>query len=168
MIRKEYIENFIKSEIDLNNLYKNKCIYETNKIKNTNISIGVSFESDECNNEYYIYNLFVNEEYININNKGYIENKLPNSVLEELEHNINNLIIKDIKYGSIIKFNWINEINTIMLINNITGGTGFYCCGLDLSSKEILFDCKNINDFINTYKNNIIEKVGDFDELFSL
>lgn len=77
----------------------------------------------------------------------------------------------NINYGSILELKNIiseGEIETVMLINNTSAGNGMSCCGLDLSSKEILFDCKNIDDFFNTYKNNIIEKVGDFDDLFSL
>lgn len=77
----------------------------------------------------------------------------------------------NINYGSILKLKNIiseGEIETVMLINNTSAGNDMSCCGLDLLSKEILFDCKNIDDFMNTYKNNIVEKVGEFGELFSL
>lgn len=67
-------------------LKKNYGIYETEDIQNNsiNISIGVSYEDDDDDEEVYIYNVFIDGEYINIASTGNKEDKLPVSVIDEI------------------------------------------------------------------------------------
>ena len=62
-----------------------------------------------------------------------------------------------LNYGSILKMNWLGEEETVMLINNFTFGNEKHCCVLDLQSKEILFDCKDTDEFIKEYGKQIIK-----------
>lgn len=74
--------------------------------------------------------------------------------------------IDNITYGTVLKayITDKDEVDTIMLVNNISEGNGFNCLVLDLSTKEILADCKDIEEFKNIYK---VEKIiGQVDELF--
>lgn len=73
--------------------------------------------------------------------------------------------LKKINYGTVLKAYIVDKKidDLVLLIDNSTGGNGFDCCVLDLETKEILTDCKNIKDFIKNYK--IKEIVGDLDEL---
>lgn len=65
----EQIEKIIHKNVDFNTLKKDQGIivfYEEG-----DISIGVSFETDDDGNDGYIYNLFwQDDEYINISNTG--------------------------------------------------------------------------------------------------
>lgn len=65
----EQIEKIIHKNVDFNALKKDQGIivfYEKG-----DISIGVSFETDDDGNDVYIYNLFwQDDEYINIYNTG--------------------------------------------------------------------------------------------------
>lgn len=75
---------------------------------------------------------------------------------------------QNITYGTILKAYITDKIetDTIMLLSNTSSGNGLDCLILDLDTKEILAECKDIKDFKNTYK--IKKIVGDFDELFSI
>lgn len=72
---------------------------------------------------------------------------------------------KIIQYGTVLRAYIIDEKidDLVLLINNSTADGDFNCCILDLNTKEILADCKSIDEFINDYK--IKEIVGDIDEL---
>ena len=76
-----------------------------------------------------------------------------------------------ITYGTILKVagftsNRDDEVDTVMIVNNITDGTGYNCKVLDLNTYEILVDYKDIDEFIANVK--IIEVVGKFNELFNI
>lgn len=87
---KEIIKQFINENVTFNSLVLDQGIFEydiTNRI-----SIGISFESlDEYPYKRYIYNLFFDEEYINISGCGTLEEPLPEEILEELEQTYNTL-----------------------------------------------------------------------------
>lgn len=62
------MQEIINKEIPFNDLVKNSGIYEF--YQGGSIAVGVSFEEDEMNNDTYIFNLFLQNEYININGTG--------------------------------------------------------------------------------------------------
>lgn len=62
------MQEIINKEIPFNDLVKNSGIYEF--YQEGSIAVGVSFEEDEMNNDTYIFNLFLQNEYININGTG--------------------------------------------------------------------------------------------------
>ena len=70
------------SNIDFSSIQKDNGIYEYDVCKD--LSIGISFENNEENNEVYIYNLFLADTYVNISNRGTVSNKFPNELIEEL------------------------------------------------------------------------------------
>lgn len=77
----------------------------------------------------------------------------------------------NIKYGTILKVNNLTsyneyDIDTVMLVDNLTGGSKYNCKILDLHTFEILADYESIDDFLINV--NIIEVVGDFNELFDI
>jgi hypothetical protein len=83
------ILDFINTKIPFNKLKKNEGIFETNVIENSDnsdISIGVSYEDNDNGEEVYIYNVFVEDEYINISSTGNKENKTPISVIDEIRN----------------------------------------------------------------------------------
>lgn len=68
----------------------------------------------------------------------------------------------DLKYGSILKVVGIisdsyKDIETVMLVSNITDGTNYPCKVLDLSTYELIGDFESIEDFKS--KVNIVEVV---------
>lgn len=68
------IITFLKDNVPFDELVKNKGIYETDLIKNTSITIGVSYEdlkTDDGKDTYdgYHYNVFADGEYIYWRNK---------------------------------------------------------------------------------------------------
>ena len=67
-----------------------------------------------------------------------------------------------LRYGSILKVVGIisdsyEDIETVMLVNNITDGTNYCCKVLDLSTYELIADFESIEDFKS--KVNIVEVV---------
>lgn len=83
----EEMKQFIKKNINFNELKKNKGIYEF--IIENNKSIGISYEDIDDKKDVFIYNLFVNNEYVNINGEGTKENPLPDNILKELTQEFN-------------------------------------------------------------------------------
>lgn len=87
---KEMIRSFINENVTFNSLVLDQGIFEYDIT--VRISIGISFESlDEYPYKRYIYNLFFDGEYININEFGTLEEPLSEEVLEELERTYNTL-----------------------------------------------------------------------------
>lgn len=77
--------------------------------------------------------------------------------------------MNNISYGSILKVNKLtsnieDDIDTVMLVNNITDGSEYNCKVLDLSTYELIADFKSIEDFKKNV--NIIEVVEN--ELFNI
>lgn len=87
---KEMIRSFINENVTFNSLVLDQGIFEYDITDR--ISIGISFESlDEYPYKRYIYNLFFDGEYVNINGCGTLKDSLPEEVLEELERTYNTL-----------------------------------------------------------------------------
>lgn len=95
------IEDFINEEIPFDELEKNGGIYETNVIAKDlfgdNITIGVAYEDVEGNEglgEWYYYNIFAGQEYIDLgkNYAGFTNNKTPTSALIAIKNKICELI----------------------------------------------------------------------------
>lgn len=108
----EEITEFIKKEIPFDKMLKNCGIYETSPLaideNNCAITIGVTYEdnldfeegisdyNNENHKEHYCYNIFIGEEYINIDNSIAYKNDLtPTSTVEELVREIKELVNKD-------------------------------------------------------------------------
>ena len=89
-MKKEDILSIIQLELPFSQCKKNEGIYESSTIGE--ISIGLSYEDSDEGQEVYIYNLFVDGEYINISDRGTNENPLPDSILDELTNAWNDLI----------------------------------------------------------------------------
>ena len=100
-----------------------------------------------------------------------LENGTEGIIIKAIELNdyIKKESIRNITYGTVLKIH-INdesdEVDTVMLIDNSSAGCGFDCMVLDLSTKEILMDYIDIADCKNNC--DIVEVVGDFNELFSI
>ena len=67
-----------------------------------------------------------------------------------------------LRYGSILKVVGLisdsyEEVDTIMLVNNITDGSKYNCKVLDLSTYEIVADFESIEDFITNKQIKILE-----------
>ena len=67
-----------------------------------------------------------------------------------------------LRYGSILKVVGIisdsyEDIETVMLVNNITDGSKYNCKVLDLSTYEIVADFESIEDFITNKQIKILE-----------
>lgn len=87
---KEMLKQFIEENVTFDSLTLDQGIFEYDI--NDRISIGISFESlDEYPYRRYIYNLFFNGEYVNVNGCGMVKEPLPEGVLEELEQTYNTL-----------------------------------------------------------------------------
>ena len=79
--------------------------------------------------------------------------------------------MNNISYGSILKVNKLtsnieDDIDTVMLVNNITDGSEYNCKVLDLSTYELIADFKSIEDFKKNV--NIIQVVENTNELFNI
>lgn len=87
---KEMIMQFVNENVTFNSLVLDQGIFEYDITDR--ISIGISFESlDEYPYKRYIYNLFYDGEYININECGTLKEPLPEEVLKELVQTYNTL-----------------------------------------------------------------------------
>lgn len=69
-----------------------------------------------------------------------------------------------LNYGSILKITGITssdlqEVDTVMLIDDSLGGTGYDCKILDLTNYKVIGDFKDINDLINREGITIVEVV---------
>lgn len=78
------ISDFISAQIPFKEMIKDNGIYETDFINGSNMSIGVSFETNDDGEEVYIYNVFAGDNYINIDEAGNKENIMPDSVINEI------------------------------------------------------------------------------------
>lgn len=76
------MEKIIKTKIPFSELGKNSGIYEF--YNENNLSIGISYESDDDRNDIYVYNLFCNDNYINISAIGTSKHKYKKEVIMEL------------------------------------------------------------------------------------
>lgn len=82
----EKMKNIISKEIPFSELIKNGGIYEF--YQEGHIGIGISYEDDENKKDIYIFNLFYNDEYINISGTG-----INDGVIKELVENWNKLLM---------------------------------------------------------------------------
>lgn len=69
-----------------------------------------------------------------------------------------------LRYGSILKVVGItsdsyDEVDTVMLVNNITDGSKYNCKVLDMSTYELIADFKSIEDFMTNSQIKILEVV---------
>ena len=67
-----------------------------------------------------------------------------------------------LRSGSILKVVGLisdsyEEVDTVMLVNNITDGSKYNCKVLDLSTYEIVADFESIEDFITNKQIKILE-----------
>ena len=67
-----------------------------------------------------------------------------------------------LRYGSILKVVGLisdsyEEVDTVMLVNNITDGSKYNCKVLDLSTYEIVAEFESIEDFITNKQIKILE-----------
>ena len=70
-----------------------------------------------------------------------------------------------LRYGSILKVVGITsdsygEVDTIMLVNNITDGSKYNCKVLDMSTYELIADFESIEDFMKNSQIKILEVVS--------
>ena len=70
-----------------------------------------------------------------------------------------------LRYGSILKVVGLisdsyEEVDTVMLVNNITDGSKYNCKVLDLSTYEIVADYESIEDFITNKQIKILEVIS--------
>ena len=71
----------------------------------------------------------------------------------------------ELRYGSILKVVGLTsdsyeEVDTIMLVNNITDGSKYNCKVLDLSTYEIVADFESIEDFMTNKQIKILEVIS--------
>ena len=69
-----------------------------------------------------------------------------------------------LRYGSILKVVGItsdsyDEVDTVMLVNNITDGSKYNCKVLDMSTYELIADFESIEDFMTNSRIKILEVV---------
>ena len=69
-----------------------------------------------------------------------------------------------LRYGSILKVTGITsdsheEVDTVMLVNNITDGSKYNCNVLDMSTYELIADFESIEDFMANSQIKILEVV---------
>lgn len=88
------ILDIINKDVPFDNLMKNIGIYETRSLSSDLIiSVGVSYEDDEDNKEIYIYNVFIDDEYIHISETGTKEDRLPTAVINRILSEISSIEI---------------------------------------------------------------------------
>ena len=69
-----------------------------------------------------------------------------------------------LRYGSILKVVGLisdsyEEVDTVMLVNNITDGSKYNCKVLDMSTYELIADFESIEDFMTNSQIKILEVV---------
>lgn len=69
---------------------KNKGIYKFHEQDGK--SLGISYEDIDDEKDVYIYNIFLEDEYVNISNKGTKENPITDELLNELVTEWNRVI----------------------------------------------------------------------------
>ena len=70
-----------------------------------------------------------------------------------------------LRYGSILKVVGLisdsyEEVDTVMLVNNLTDGSKYNCKVLDLSTYEIVADFESIEDFMTNKQIKILEVIS--------
>lgn len=80
----EKMRKIIMESVSFSQLEKNKGIYEFYNDNESEKSLGISYEDIDDKRDVYIYNIFIDSEYINISGEGTKENPLPNDILEQL------------------------------------------------------------------------------------
>ena len=70
-----------------------------------------------------------------------------------------------LRYGSVLKVVGItsdsyDEVDTVMLVNNITDGSEYNCKVLDMSTYELVADFESIEDFMTNGQIKILEVVS--------
>lgn len=80
----EKMRKIIMENVSFSQLEKNKGIYEFYNDNESEKSLGISYEDIDDKRDVYIYNIFIDSEYINISGEGTKENPLPNDILEQL------------------------------------------------------------------------------------
>ena len=76
------MKQIILKNVPFTKLKKNNGIFEFHQQNDK--SLGISYEDIDDETDVYIYNIFIDSEYINICHKGTQNNPLPNDVLNEL------------------------------------------------------------------------------------
>ena len=71
----------------------------------------------------------------------------------------------ELRYGSILKVVGLisdsyEEVDTVMLVNNITDGSKYNCKLLDMSTYELIADFESIEDFMTNSQIKILEVVS--------
>ena len=71
----------------------------------------------------------------------------------------------ELRYGSILKVVGLisdsyEEVDTVMLVNNITDGSKYNCKVLELTTYEIVADFESIEDFITNKQIKILEVIS--------
>ena len=71
----------------------------------------------------------------------------------------------ELKYGSILKVVGLisdsyEEVDTVMLVNNITDGSKYNCKVLDMSTYEIVADFESIEEFVANKQIKILEVIA--------
>lgn len=84
----ERMKGIIAENVPFSKLKKDKGICEFYAMhcndSGINKSIGISYEDIDDEHDVYIYNIFIDSEYINISGHGTKDNRLPDDVLTEL------------------------------------------------------------------------------------
>lgn len=81
--KRDRLKKFIRTEIDRSSMVLDEGIHETGALY-PGITFGCSYESDDEGKPVYIYNLFVDGEYVNVCGCGTPVVPLPDDVLKEL------------------------------------------------------------------------------------
>lgn len=91
IVTKPQLRHAIEKFLADNNIQKNSGIHEFFESSHR-MSLGVSFENTDTDSDIYIYNIFLNGEYVNINAHGTADNPVNNAVLTELVTKWNNFV----------------------------------------------------------------------------
>ena len=124
---------------------------------------------DGCEGNVFILDETLNNRVLEITDIKYmydiLENETEGVIIKSKLKDFNDRNITTINYGTVLKIKYFDDnIDTVMLIDNHTAGNGLECSVLNLKNKEIMIDFNSIEEFKNEV--NIVEVVGQFDELF--